>query len=434
MASRVRWGATSRTSANFPRRDWEASLNWLNLSGIALTLWDRLQKLGAEDAVPRQVGAALAANLADHRKRVEVMIQEFDSLNREFERAGVEYVVFGRALLSFPTIAGTSTCGRSYDYDYLVPVPMRHRARKGLQSIGYVLQPEPDQQLHLTFVPCHSSYALRLCRSASILRAFPARWDCIWVLGRKTYSYLLSIARSPLGPQGRRSLARPELLYSLGEYDAFVFQALHTTRAHAYQTGAVSAGCTEIAFFVANRSTDSPFWEGLYAHLDGNEPLLEVVALVVSLATRLFHVPLPASIGRRIHSAMPGPVALWVDRYGVNTALGNFSEDKYSLFLYREFVRDKTVWRKIRTTRLLPLHLPPSVPQAVMPAGFAPFPQSWRRAWYVVERLIDHLASGAGYAWESVRWGRLRHLGINKTSLSVSGSTPQPASSHRAQR
>ena len=62
-----------RSLGNFHPRDWEASLNWLNLSGIALAFWDRLQKLGAEDAVPRPVGAALAANLADHRLRVAAM-------------------------------------------------------------------------------------------------------------------------------------------------------------------------------------------------------------------------------------------------------------------------------------------------------------------------------------------------------------------------
>ncbi len=42
----------------FRPRDWEASLHWLHLSGFALAFWDRLQNLGAMDAIPCQVGAA----------------------------------------------------------------------------------------------------------------------------------------------------------------------------------------------------------------------------------------------------------------------------------------------------------------------------------------------------------------------------------------
>src|ERR1035441_8677185 len=83
-----------RRLRNFRARDWETSLNWLHLSGIALVFWDRLQKLGAKDAIPHKLAESLAANLADHRIRVAAMTQEFDSLNRRLERAGVEYAVW----------------------------------------------------------------------------------------------------------------------------------------------------------------------------------------------------------------------------------------------------------------------------------------------------------------------------------------------------
>ena len=108
-------------------------------------------------------------------------------------------------------------------------------------------------------------------------------------------------------------------------------------------------------------------------NLEANEPLTEVVALVISLAARLFHAALPAPIKDQILGAMRGQIALWVNHYGLRSALDNFSENKYALFLYREFVRDEAAWRQIRRTSLLPLHRPNRVAGAAAPATSACF-------------------------------------------------------------
>jgi len=111
---------------------------------------------------------------------------------------------------------------------------------------------------------------------------------------------------------------------------------------------------------------------------------------------------------------MRSQVSLWVDQYGLRSALDNFSENKYTLFLYREFVRDEAAWRQIRRSRLLPLQRPNHAPVAAVPATSVPLPGSWKQAWYVMHRLIHHSMRGAGYVWETARWERLRRISAGR--------------------
>jgi hypothetical protein len=222
----------------------------------------------------------------------------------------------------------------------------------------------------------------------------------------------LGVPERPLDRKLRRTWQGLSF-YSLVEEDAFVFQALHTFQ-HILHNWCRLGWLLEIAYFLEHRSTDASFWKKLYAHLEANEPLTEVVALVISLAAGLFHAELPAPIKDQMLGAMRGQVSLWVDHYGLRSALDNFSENKYSLFLYREFVRDEAAWRQIRRTRLLPLHRPNRVAETAAPAAFALLPGSWMQGWHVLHRLIHHSVSGAGYVWESARWERLRRLSADR--------------------
>ena len=395
-----------RSLRNFPARAWEASLDWLNLSGIALAFWDRLQRSGTEDTVPHPIRSVLAQYLADHRLRIAVMMREFDSLNGRFQRAGIEYVVWkGFALI--PQYCPDACLRPCYDYDYLISADTWEDAKTVMQAAGYVLKPEPSRRLHVTFVPRDvpagpSKVPLGLY-SASLPRKVELHlspWD----------QEVLRISFAvPERAMDRKVLRAWEGLsfYCLADPDAFVLQALHAFQ-HILINWCRLGWLWEIAYFLQNRSTDSPFWENLREGLKASGPLKEVVALVTSLAARLFHAELPAPVRDQAPSAIRSPVALWVERYGLRSALDNFSENKFALFLYREFVRDEEVWREIRRSRLLPLHRPNRVAGAATP-GPSPFlPGSWRQAWYVAQRLIHHSVRGVGYAWESAHWSRLR--------------------------
>lgn len=412
-----------RSLQNFHLRDWEASLPWLNLSGIALAFWDRLERLGAEDSLPRPVGATLAANLADNRRRVAAMAQEFGSLNRGFERAGIEYAVWkGFALI--PEYCPDACLRPMYDYDYLISEDARARAQKALQAAGYVRRPDHGRQQEVTFAP--SNFPSRFSKSV------PSLYSA--TLPRKVELHLRPWDEEAFGISLRvpdRALDRKVLrtwqglsFNSLGEEDAFVFQTLHTFQ-HILHNWCRLGWLLEIAYFLQHRSTHASFWKRLCAFLEANESLTEVVALVISLAAGLFHAPLPAPIKDQVLGAMRGQIALWVNQYGLRSALDNFSENKYALFLYREFVRDEAAWRQIRSTRLLPRHRPNRPAGAIAPATIALLPANLKQGWYVMHRLVHHMVSGVGYVWESGRWERLRRLSADRVLPSGQGS-PRP--------
>jgi hypothetical protein len=361
------------------------------------------------------------------------MRQEFDSLNLQFERAGIEYAVWkGFALI--PEYCPDACLRPTYDYDYLISEGARDHAQDVLQAAGYVRKAGRGPQHSLNFTP--PSFPSRFLPSPGGVYAatLPRKVELHLKLWDEDAFHISP--RVPERPLDRRSQRTWQGLrfYALAEEDAFVFQALHTFQ-HILHNWCRLGWLWEIAYFIEHRSTDAPFWEKLCNRLDSNEPLKEVVALVTSLAARLFRAALPSAIKDQTLDAMRGQIALWVDRYGLGSALDNFSENKYALFLYREFVRDEAAWRQIRRARLLPLHRPNRVAGAAASATPVLLPPSWRQGWYMAQRLIHHVVKGAGYVWESARWDRLRsnvaptfrsaHAGLKPGATSaIKDSTP----------
>jgi hypothetical protein len=394
---------SSRYLRRFPVGEWEAALQWLNISGVALAFWNRLQQWEAEGAIPREVRVALASNFAHQRRRVAVMMPEFDSLNRQFERAGIEYAAW-KGFTVIPDYCPDACLRPIYDYDYLIAADHLDRAQEALQAVGYVRRPDAGVSNRVNFalpyrpVPSPGGlYAAALPRKVELHSSL---WD------EDLCRFALEVPARPLDRRLRRT--RQGLrFYSLDAEDAFIFQALHVFQ-HILHNWCRLGWLFELAYFLEHRAADAAFWQGLLSRLGANPPLREVVALVISLASHLFQATVPEPVKVQLLNTMRGPVALWVELYGFPSAVYNFSEDKYSLFLYREFVRDEKTWREIRNSRLLPRHRPNRLGENAVAAVPATVPRSWRQAWYAVERLRHHAVSAIRYAWESARWDRRR--------------------------
>jgi hypothetical protein len=400
-------GEHLRKLRQYRQQVWNKSLDWLDLSGLALAFWERLQRLGAVDTIPREVAAYLASSLTGHRMRVAAMRQEFDSLNRRFEDVGVEYAAL-KGFTLVPDYCLDAYLRPSYDYDYLISDRTLGAAQEVLRAAGFIRK-EDRARHHATFVPSRlppkGSFMREGLYSATLPRKVELHsrlWDEV--------AFRIPL-RVPERPLDRRLQRRGQglIFYSLAEEDAFVFQALHTFQ-HILHNWCRLRWLLDIAYFLERRSRDASFWMKCSAALESNEPLSEVVGLVVSLASGLFHAAIPAAIEGRLRGAIRGPVSRWIESYGMASALDNFANNKYALFLYREFVQDKTVWREVRKSLLLPLHRPNRVAGAVAPANAVPGWASWAQGWYVAQRLIHHSVKGARYVWETRRWQRLRRM------------------------
>src|ERR1700729_3494822 len=62
--------------AVFGASDWQRILYWLDISGLALYLLDRLTELGVERCIPGAILDRLQQNLAENRERTAALLQE----------------------------------------------------------------------------------------------------------------------------------------------------------------------------------------------------------------------------------------------------------------------------------------------------------------------------------------------------------------------
>jgi len=186
-----------------------------------------------------------------------------------------------------------------------------------------------------------------------------------------------------------------------------LFQVLHAFR-HIIECWCRLYTFLEIAHFLERRQSDLAFWQRFVDRIRVSPRLPEMVEVVFSLAACQFGAPVPAAIDAGVLSDVRHPLLLWVSRYGCDSALANFTSNKYSLLLYREFVPDDATWREIQRKRLFPLHRPNRAGGTRTSGISARLIAGWKQSAYVARRLFHHVISAAQYEWESIQWERIR--------------------------
>ena len=78
--------------ADLSPREWRRLLSWLDTSGLALYLFDRIAKSGTK-ALPHDVIADLRYKLAENTARTNGMFAELKEICAAFHNAGVAFVV-----------------------------------------------------------------------------------------------------------------------------------------------------------------------------------------------------------------------------------------------------------------------------------------------------------------------------------------------------
>ncbi|MGH9377797.1 MAG: nucleotidyltransferase family protein [Terriglobia bacterium] len=401
--------------AGMGRRDWEHALEWLDHSGIALLFWNRLKEVGEENRIPPETGERLESNLADHRVRVAAMTGEFDSINRCLEGAGVPYAALkGFALI--PQYCPDIFLRTTYDYDYLVARDSVSRAERALKAAGYLRKERTEGHPIVYF---HNTRRPRspLSRNDLYSGAFPRTielhylfWDSRPVkiplnlpgnpLAQLELRHLSPLANPPGQPSGQ-----PTHFYALPEEDELIFQALHVFR-HILHNWCRLCSLLDIAYFLDHRALDAAFWDRFCERLKQSRPLSEMVGVVFLLAARLFGATIPAPVSSQVVLRLPSPLALWVDRYGLDSALNNFSGNKFGLFLHREFIQEAATWRAIQRSHLFPIHRPNQAvhtPNSTLRSHLA---AGWKQWFYVAQRLKHHVVATLRYGLESPRWER----------------------------
>ena len=386
------------------RRSWLVMLPWLHTSGLALPFLRTLRMHGSECLLPSDVRTRLERNQAGNQARVDRMAEEFAALNRCFENAGVRYAALkGFALI--PDYSPDASLRTQADFDYLVVPESRSHAERALRAAGYLRQIRDDSNVHVFF---HSARPLRIPASDDALysAALPRRLELhtrLWDAGPE------SIRPRSLGTALDRTQLRQwqgVRFPALSDEDAFTFQILHALR-HIFDLWCRLSLLLEIAYFLKRRAHDAGFWRRFISRTNGDPGLAAATGVVVTLAAELFGASIPAPLDDWLRENTPPAMKLWAKRYGRDCALGNFMEDKFSLFLLREFIPDVVAWRKVWRRRLFPIHRPNRAAEAASPRMSSRLAAGWKQSLHVVRRFKFHLVSALRLGWEFPRWERV---------------------------
>ena len=391
--------------------EWLDCLPWLRRSGLELLFWDHLQSSGHEQALPPRVRTCIERDASHNRQRLAAMEAEFLSLILLFHNLHLPHAVLkGFALV--PDYCSSPELRNQYDFDFLIRADDLPSVGGALRDAGFV--PKGGNVANQPTIYHHAHRKPRL----------PATLDGIFsqdlhrpleLHTRLWDSRAESIGLQWSGDPLHRS--RPQTLGgvcfpALAPEDALLFQVLHTFH-HLLNNWCRLSLFHEIAVFLKRRSKDEPFWQAFRNLVQGQDRLCKCTGVIFLLAVRLFGARIPDAAKLLSIEALTPAMALWVERYGVRSAIQNFSEDKFSLFLHRMFISDGATWAEVRTRRLFPLHRPHMTVSLEGTRGWRRWAALGKQAAHSCRRLFFHIKAGICYLLEIPFWSmRTRTLPV----------------------
>ncbi len=390
---------------SFDASDWNRAMDWLDTSGLALYFWHKMKTVYAAAALPVCAQTRLAMSYEENRLRVESIRKESATLNRLFEEAGVPYAVL-KGLALVPDYFPDPTLRTQYDHDYLIHPNALARAETVLQTAGYkpkvsrcdydiaYVRPESED------VPSEKPVGLYSARLERPVELHVHLWD---PAEEKIAIQLPEDFLDRACPHSWEGFEFP----ALSDEDRLIFQVLHAFR-HVLHNWCRLSIFLEISHFLQKRALDSDFWARFRDRAMGIRLMPETSTVVFRLSQKLFGVSAPAEFVIQVSPKFSAIVDLWIDRYGLSGALGNFQNNKCSLFIHREFVDDRSAWADVWRRRLFPLRRPHRLPKVL--SNHRPNGLKRKCAHYLhsLQRLKFHTCSAADYAWEYPRWRLLR--------------------------
>jgi Uncharacterised nucleotidyltransferase len=385
----------------FNLREWETTFSWLDRSGLSLYFWNKAQELGLQDAVPPAIGVGLKGRYARNSARTRTILREWRHLQKLFNSSGVLCVVL-KGLAKIPDYCLDPALRVQFDHDWLIDRGSFERVTEVLRLAGYQRKnkPELDRAVYSKNDPPlggewdpSDSYDAKLPRSVEIHLDL---WDS------HNERIPIVLPRNLVSRRAPRKWGN-DLFFSLSDEDALVFEALHTFR-HIIHNWCRLSLLFELAHFLDRHSSDPSFWRSFCVRIECNLALRRITGVVFTLARTMFNVPDAfGDVPPEFFTQTP-ELQLWVERYGRRSALSNFSEDKFSLFLLREFVEEGDGWRHVRRRRLFPVQAPHRLPATMKKGAFAGVSEKYRSGIRFIRRLGFHMRGTLLYALEYPRW------------------------------
>ena len=407
----------------FTERDWRRTLQWFDRSGLALYLLQRLHSLNAADVLPASILRRFRANLAQNRRRLDHIADQFAAINQRFYRAGVNFaVVKGFSLV--PEFCPDMSLRTLADLDYLVDKQSLPLARRVLEEAGYCLQRVTDLEVKFgrpsSRIPTRSDD--------------PYSWETEPLIELHVGFWSQNSTGIALTEPGFRldqtvnhewqGLRFPVLK----KEDACVLQVIHVFQ-HLVEGWVKLCWLLELGYFLSVRSSDDLFWDRVDVRMEEVPLVTEFAAIVLGLASKVFNAPMPAKAAHWTQCLSPA-ARLWVDRYGRSSLIedhpydsfGLFTSAKLCLLLLWEFLPDRLTREEVIRRRLFPWKRPEHVAVPVDETAASFLTATRLQSEFLLRRLIFHLGSDLRFLWELPRWRQL-----NRETRSFS-----PGTAHRS--
>lgn len=392
----------------FSRREWSHVIVWLDDAGLALYFLQKLKRTKATEIVPAEVLSRLEHSLVANQQRVAHMAHQFSSLNQQFDKAGVRYLVV-KGLSLVPQFCPDASLRHQSDFDYLVNHHSLPAAQRVLQDAGYSRKnslanefayfmpsagepPPADEQYE-----AHAPYAVELRL---------AFWDSDF--------HGVPLAEPKFSVDNVRTHRWQDLTFpALPEEDAFLLQVIHAFN-HILTGWVRMSWLYEIGYFLNQRATDISLWEGVQGRIGGDWQLREMVVVIAELAAQLFRAPLPCTFRSWARDLRP-TVRIWIENYARTWMFGKNQPDQFSLFsaaklvlfLHQQYLPDTRARRHRIRIRLFPWERFSQRATSITTKSSTNTGGRKRQIKRMLIRLLFHVTTGLRYLWEVPRWRRL---------------------------
>lgn len=381
--------------SGFDLRDWQRILYWLDISGLALYLLDRLTQLGMERCLPAEIRARFERNLIENRERTDALFQEAAAISDEMTRHGIAFALLKGITLT-PDSVPDAALRWQIDLDFLVAASDTTAARHVLMNFGYGLHAVCGNTMEFGAGQTDTPELGKIYRVHS---------------QRSLELHMLSTAAGKNGQRNDR-LLRAEMrefqgckIPTLAAADILVQQSIHLFK-HLCGEHTRASWVLEFSRHVAARGNDAKFWREV-EQIAACEPQGELaLGAAMLLARSVFGEPATAPLAHTAIDKLPHKIRLWIEYFGARVLLSDSVGNKLYLILRKE-LRDGSAHRASIRRLIFPMRLPPPITRGAdgerITARLARYRTEVR---HVLVRFYFHVVEGLKYAIELSRWQR----------------------------
>lgn len=372
------------------KREWRKLLKWLDISGLALYFFDRIEELQMCELLPTEVITRLRRNLLDNTRRTAGMIAESLAIQQDLQKANVSYAIIKGLSLGPPSVARPEL-RHQFDLDFLIAEKCIQDARSILEERGYRLYTISGRTWEFKKnerpgVPLSEFYKDLPGRSVE-LHVDAGRSGRLPILDRTEWRELYGMS-APILPA----------VYQ------FIGQGMHAYKDICSEFLRVSH-LLEFRRHASARSTDGVFWDELRIVVQDDPSVILGLGVATQLITRVMGPFAPEKFTCWTVSCLPASVLSWIDVYGPRVVFRKFPGDKLHLVLRKELEGvgipdERQLW-----SRIIPLHLPPTLVKPIAHESISLRARRYRLQLHqIVSRLRFHIVEGLRYAQEARRW------------------------------